>query len=297
MINVATYSNRLINYFSNEVQHPNTIKLFRKCVYMFLIINGLILLPIADQIWSPETYLIHYHPFQNFLLKFLNVMSRPSVNEYYLVFVIGQILFAITGLIGFIPRISAIMVYFFTANLYYSAASIQTGGTNLMMLLLLYMIFVDENPSKTRNPKRETLNITISNFAFLACMVQVCIVYFVSAVYKLQGSHWLDGSAIYYVLNVDTYTTPFLKEHIASRDWITIPLTYFTLGFQLIFPFFVWIKKLKPVTLTLGIILHVCIGWMLGLMDFSVIMIIAYVLFFSHEFSIRLLNKFRYNKL
>ncbi len=285
-----TYNERLISYFSNKVQHPCVLTLFRKCIYLFIIINALILLPIADQIWSPEAYIVHHNPFQPKLLKVLNIMSHPHMNEFYMFFIAAQLVFSIFGLMGKFPRISALIVWFTTVNLYYCAQPLQTGGSNLLILFLFYMMFVDEKA-------QSTLNITITNFAFLACKIQLCVLYFVSAVYKLYGTHWLDGSAIYYVLNIDTYTTPIIKNVINSCSWLSLPLTWFTLGFQLLFPIFVWIKKLKPLTLKLGIILHVCIGLIMGLMDFSVIMIIAYVLFFSDERSKNLLNNFPFNKL
>ncbi|MBI2268840.1 MAG: HTTM domain-containing protein [Bacteroidetes bacterium] len=276
--------------FTEKVNTPHTILLFKKAVYLYIILNGLISLPIASQIWSVDANMIHYYPQDNFAIKLINILSRPGINNYYWYFVIGQLTCATVALFGYLKRLMGILLYFISVNLYYNAGLIQNGGTNLLVITLFYMIFMNEAAGQQQNNKIRTFEITATNFAFLAAKIQVCLLYFVSAVYKLYGSHWMDGSALYYVLNMDEYSTSWIQKNIANTDWLTIPVTYFTLTFQMLFPVTVWIKKFKPLTLWVGVVFHVLIIFMMGITDFGLIMLIMYLLFASDAKSKMALN-------
>jgi hypothetical protein len=287
------YIDSLENIFTERINKPFTIILFKKAVYIYILLNGLITLPIAAQLWSPAANTIHFYPVDDFGIKLLNILSRPDLNNYYWLFVVGQLLCCVVLLLGYKKRVTGILLYFITANLYYNARLVQNGGTNLLLLTLLYMIFINEDAEQHENKNLRITDLTISNFAFLAAQIQVCVLYFVSSVYKLYGSHWIDGSALYYILNIDEYSTSWIQQHIANRDWLTVSVTYFTLGFQLLFPITIWIKKLKPITLWIGIVFHVLIILMLGLTDFGLIMLVMYLLFVSNKKSELVLNKLK----
>lgn len=282
-------------FFTVQVNQPNTILLFKKAIYLHVFINGLILLPIATQIWSPDANLIHYHP-DGFRIAFINCLSNPALNNYYLFFVIGQLVSCVIAVIGFAKRLMSTLIYFLSASLYFNAGVIQNGGTNLLLIILFYLIFANEDAEKHASEKRRLTDRTFTNFAFLAIQIQVCILYFVSAIYKLFGAHWMDGSALYYILNIDEYTAPWVQHYIANTDWLTIPVTYFTLFFQLAFPITVWIKKLKTVTVIIGIAFHVLIIFMMGLTDFGLIMLLIYILFLSDKKSDRILSKLKLSR-
>lgn len=278
---------------TDKVISPNTIILFKKAVYIYIILNGLISLPLAAEIWGPDSYLIHYYPVGNWGIKFLNIISRPDVNTYYLLFVIGQMICSIVALLGYMKRLMSVLLYFLSVNLYYSAGIIQNAGPNVLFVILFYMIFMNEDASDHKNVSIKSSDIGLTNFALITAQIQICVIYFVSAVYKLLGPHWLDGSALYYVLHIEEFTTNWVITYIADRDWLTIPITYLTVIFQLAFPITVWIKKLKPLTLWVGIAFHVLIILVMGLTDFGLIMLIMYLLFVNDAKSKMALNKLK----
>jgi hypothetical protein len=51
------------------------------------------------------------------------------------------------------------------------------------------------------------------------------------------------------------------------------------LGYQLLFPVLVWIKKIKKMFLLLGILMHLYIAFVMGLVEFGSVMIISYIIF------------------
>lgn len=265
------------------MNNRSIILLFKRILYSYIILNGLISLPVASEIWSTHANLIHYYPTDSILIKVLNILSRAGFGNYYWFFVIGQILCCCIALLGYQKRFMGILLYFISANLYLNTGQLQNGGTNLLLIVLFYLIFVNEDADQSKNSRIRIIDISCTNFAFLTIQIQVCILYLVSAVSKLYGSHWLDGSALYYIFNIDVYSTNWVQKHIANADWITIPLTYFTLFFQLAFPITVWIKKLKPLTLLIGFLFHLLIIFIMGITDFGLIMLIMYLPFVKRQ--------------
>jgi hypothetical protein len=128
----------------------------------------------------------------------------------------------------------------------------------------------------------------ISNFAFFAMRLQVVFLYLVASYYKLQGETWIDGTAFYYVLYNDMYSHPWFKNIFIDNTFVIKSVSWFTLLFQMLFPVLVWIKKTKNIMLMAGVFLHVMIAWVMGIVDFGVIMILMYTLFNSESFNSKL---------
>ena len=155
------------------------------------------------------------------------------------------------------------------------------------------LLFIDEEAKNTENIYWKTIKITIANFTFLALKLQVVFLYLVASYYKMQGETWIDGTAFFYVLYNDMYTHPWFTNLFIDNTFVIKSVSWFTLLFQLSFPVLVWIKKTKNVMLVAGIFLHVMIAWVMGIVDFGIIMILMYTLFNSETFNIKLLSYFK----
>ncbi|MFJ9416213.1 HTTM domain-containing protein [Streptomyces sp. NPDC101227] len=116
--------------------------------------------------------------------------------------------------------------------------------------------------------------------ALLVIAVQVCLIYSASGWYKIQGSLWQDGTALYYPLHVGVYTPwPALSHAIASSSLIILLLTYGTVMVEVAFPFTLFNRRLRTVMVAIMMSLHAGIGILLGLPFFSMAMIAADALF------------------
>ena len=295
---IKEQSNALAKKLTDSVSNPHVIALFRKCLYLFLLINTLILLPVADEIWGPNNSMISYYNSDAFLLKFLNILSYHHFEDYYLFFVWGQIIFLIIGLTGKYQRLTSIFIYLFSANLYMKATNIQNAGNNVTLLMLIYLIFMNEHSDKNKTSPNlwNIIDTTCTNLAFSAAKIQLVVLYAVAGIYKLKGEHWLDGTALYYVLHIDEFSHPFIQKHFTDSAFITYTGTYFTLFFQLSFPLLVWFQYTRKIMLFLGTILHLLIAFGLGITDFGLVMLIMYMLFYSNERSKQLLEKISFPK-
>ncbi|MFJ6853862.1 HTTM domain-containing protein [Streptomyces sp. NPDC091271] len=123
------------------------------------------------------------------------------------------------------------------------------------------------------------------NAALLVIMAEVCLIYATAGWYKIQGSRWQDGTAVYYPLKLD-YFTPWagLSGLIASSALLIMVLTYVTVIVQVAFPFTLFNRRVKNVLLVLMIGEHAGIAVMLGLPFFSMAMIAADAVFLPTVF-------------
>ncbi|MFD9499517.1 HTTM domain-containing protein [Streptomyces sp. NPDC060035] len=140
-------------------------------------------------------------------------------------------------------------------------------------------------------PDRElrTLLDVLANLAHSAALVvimaEVCLIYATAGWYKIQGSRWQDGTALYYPLRLDYFTPwPGLSGLLASSALAVMVLTYATVVVQVAFPFTLFNRRVKNVLLVVMIGEHAGIAVLLGLPFFSMAMIAADAVFLPTVF-------------
>lgn len=114
----------------------------------------------------------------------------------------------------------------------------------------------------------------LHNAALVALAIQLFILYTASALFKVQGSYWQDGTALYWPLQLPEYSVfPPLNEVLTHNAVLVTLGTYFAVYIQLFFA----VGLLHPVTrrvALLGVVaMHVGIAVLMGLPWFSLAMI------------------------
>ncbi|MEU6974730.1 HTTM domain-containing protein [Streptomyces sp. NPDC046371] len=123
------------------------------------------------------------------------------------------------------------------------------------------------------------------NAALLVIMVEVCLIYATAGWYKIQGSRWQDGTALYYPLKLDYFSPwPALSELLGTSGVMVLLLTYGTVIVQVAFPFTLFNRKVKNVLLGVMMLEHAGIAVLLGLPVFSLAMISADAVFLPTGF-------------
>lgn len=126
------------------------------------------------------------------------------------------------------------------------------------------------------------------NATLVVIMVEVCLIYATAGWYKIQGSRWQDGTALYYPLNLDYFAPwPGLSDVLASSGVMVMVLTYGTVMVQVAFPFTLFNRRVKNVLLVAMILEHAGIAVLLGLPFFSLAMIAADAVFLPTGFLVR----------
>ncbi|MDX2174233.1 MAG: HTTM domain-containing protein [Bacteroidota bacterium] len=150
-----------------------------------------------------------------------------------------------------------------------------TGGDYLLNQFLFFNCFLAFEKNKNY------FKIPLHNFASIAIVIQICLVYFLSALAKLNSAEWLDGLAISETLQVKHYSLNILL--LTKQNTLNSIINYMVLFYQLLFPIIIWFKKVKKPFLIIGIVMHLFIAFGMGLMSFGFIMILAYIYFYDFK--------------
>ncbi|MEU3311343.1 HTTM domain-containing protein [Streptomyces sp. NPDC006662] len=135
-------------------------------------------------------------------------------------------------------------------------------------------------PGGERRAALDVLANLLHNTGMLVIMAEVCLIYATAGWYKIQGSRWQDGTALYYPLRLDYFTPwPELSGALAGSGVAVMLLTYGTVVVQVAFPFTVLNRRVKNVLLGVMVLEHAGIAVLLGLPFFSLAMIAADAVF------------------
>ncbi|WP_243870132.1 HTTM domain-containing protein [Streptomyces liangshanensis] len=125
----------------------------------------------------------------------------------------------------------------------------------------------------------------LHNAGLAVIMAEVCLVYATAGWYKIQGTRWQDGTALYFPLKLDYFTPwPALSGILAASGVVVMLVTYGTVVVQVAFPFTLFNRRVKNVLLVAMIMEHLGIAVLLGLPFFSLAMIAADAVFLPTPF-------------
>ncbi|MFD3582084.1 HTTM domain-containing protein [Streptomyces sp. NPDC058683] len=116
----------------------------------------------------------------------------------------------------------------------------------------------------------------LHNGALFVIMAEACLIYATAGWYKIQGSRWQDGTAVYYPLHLDYFSPwPALADLLSANGTLVMLVTYGTVIVQVAFPFTLFNRRVKNVLLAAMMTEHAVIAVVLGLPFFSLAMIAA----------------------
>ncbi|MFJ9865346.1 HTTM domain-containing protein [Streptomyces sp. NPDC101165] len=125
----------------------------------------------------------------------------------------------------------------------------------------------------------------LHNGALVVIMAEACLIYATAGWYKIQGSRWQDGTAVYYPLHLDYFSPwPGLADLMSSSGTMMMIVAYGTVMVQVAFPFTLFNRRVKNVLLVLMMTEHAVIAVVLGLPFFSLAMITADAVFLPTSF-------------
>lgn len=142
---------------------------------------------------------------------------------------------------------------------------------------------------RARTPEPRILLDVVANVlhngALFLIMAEACLIYATAGWYKIQGSRWQDGTAVYYPLHLDYFSPwPALADLLSANGTLVMLVTYGTVIVQVAFPFTLFNRRVKNVLLAAMMTEHAVIAVVLGLPFFSLAMIAADSVFLPTAF-------------
>nr|WP_202035643.1 HTTM domain-containing protein [Streptomyces mexicanus] len=131
----------------------------------------------------------------------------------------------------------------------------------------------------------DVVGTIVHNGAMFVIMAEACLIYATAGWYKIQGSRWQDGTAVYYPLHLDYFSPwPALADLLSANGTLMAVITYGTVIAQVAFPFTLFNRRVKNVLLVAMMTEHAVIAVVLGLPFFSLAMIAADSVFLPTSF-------------
>ena len=194
----------------------------------------------------------------------LHLLSGDSAIQAALFLVAGAALVAL--LLGYRTRLAAFWAFVFLASIHVRTPPLLQAGDTLLRVLFFWSLFLPLGArcslDAVLNPRPSPPNRHLS-VGSAALLIQVAMMYVCSALFK-TGDEWrVDGTAIYYALQLDYMVTPVGAWLRQWSDLLPV-LTRFVYHFELVAPFFlfcpVFSTALRGLLLPAFALMHLAFG-------------------------------------
>lgn len=268
-----------------EPRSPYPLAVFRIAFGTVMILNLVgQYLPFYQSFYSenafvrPETiYALKWKDLPVFDLMLFLPGDGPSSE----IFLYLTIFFAFLTTLGLFTRVSSLLFFFCLLSLNNHCPIILHAGDNYARLVSLFMIFAPSAEVLSLDKllsKEKKGPVLISPVAMRMIQIQFCFIYLVNWYYKMKGSIWTEGSAVYYATRLTQYYRfdypLFLDNALASKI-----LTWSTLSIELALVFLLWPKKTRYYFIVLGMLFHLGLDITFNLGLFEWFFIVTFLLF------------------
>jgi hypothetical protein len=271
---------RIITWFIADRHASHGFAVMRIASGSFLLGWLLLNLPIASRIWGPgSTYWQPYREILGYDFPF-NLLQGAGPGVFWLWYLV-TIGLVVAFLLGWRTRIVTPLLFIAYTTLNGQNTPISDGGNYFIRIMLIYLILVDvsrrwsldaRRRQKQQSPETQTGTV-LHNLGLCLVVAQICIVYLEAGLYKVQGSLWQDGTAVYYPLQSQAYGIfPPLADLLTHWSYPVAIATYVTVLAQVAFPFLLFNKHTRRIGLIVLLGMHLSIAVIMGLPFFSGIM-------------------------
>jgi hypothetical protein len=288
---LMTAFNRVHNFLFPEKAHPQ-LGIFRiiLCSTLFYIScwRQLNISQLGETALIPREMALYVFP----------DFYRPSIQWFFwpdqYVFYVHLSLILLLGLaaLGLSNRFFLLLTWIIHQGVLNRNYAINFGADSIGGLFLFYLAMTHCCEFYTlKKVKKENPSSDLASIFFRLTQFQICIIYAYSGFEKLKGQTWWDGTALWTVFANPQFTEYNLK-FLSHFPWVIALATFMTVFFEVYFSAFILNSKLRKWGLLAGLFFHTGIGFLLGLMPFSFVMISTYVLFLEPDFIDRMFKKF-----
>jgi len=209
-----------------------------------------------------------------------------KVAAYLAVLILAVALF----LIGFYARVQAVVIFVMLASLHHRNHLMLEGEDVLMRLLSFFCIFLplDHWCSVRSWWRRRKGGPAFAQEApvwpWRLIQFQMTLLYVSTAVVKLHGPEWIDGTAMYYVSRLDdVFIGNFLPDWLLNSLPCLRLLTWGVLVFETVLPLALWIRQTRRWFLYAALLFHLAIDLNMNLFLFHWTMMVGLLAFLQRD--------------
>lgn len=201
--------------------------------------------------------------------------------------VIGWALLLIASvclMLGLFTRVAAVVVFVLLLSFERRNAWVFHAGDTLLRIIAFYLCFAPAGAALSLDRLR-TARERFWEFPLRAPIVirllqiQVSIIYISTVWAKVRGKTWNDGTAVVYSLNLDDLARFPVPAFVLDSELLANLVTWGVLAGELAIGILVWVPRLRPWVLGIGVALHLGIDIGLRVAFFSWTVFVLYVAF------------------
>lgn len=128
----------------------------------------------------------------------------------------------------------------------------------------------------------------VSIWSLRFVQLHISLGYVLTVALKLMGDHWIDGTAIWYALQLEDLMRVEAPDLLISFP-IGAVLTWMTLAVELFVALGVWFRKTRAIAVAAGVALHLSIFLAMDIGLFSIVMIVSYLAWLPPVSDVRVL--------
>jgi hypothetical protein len=274
------------NSFFFAEESPIPLALFRILYGIMVIATSLLLRPswmawYGPHAWIslPTMHVIEPGP----RLSLFAVIPQNNFWVHALFWVLLASALCLT--VGFFTRMSTLIVFLCLTSIDQRNLFILNGGDTFLRLAGFFLIFAPAGAALSIDRLiriwrgREDAEIQPRRpWAQRMIQFELAILYFSSFCWKVSGTPWVQGTALYYVYHVDEL------QRFPLPSWLLRPTmlkleSWFALALEFSLGLLIWVRELRYYLLTLGLMFHLTLEYSLNVPMFQWDVLSAYVLF------------------
>jgi len=243
-------------------------------------------------IFADDFFVDHMLPSIQFLYDCLPSFVHISADQFVLVLFIIQFICFAAITVGLYSNLFSIAGWLLHLAFLNTGIIYGYGVESIIHIVLFYFIFMplDAKFSLLNVIKRPTIlhiNKQVHARLFIRVLqLHLCIIYLDAGVAKILGSHWWNGEAVWRSFTqfpFNNFTPTILYKFPALlkfAGWVVVAA-------EILYCVFIWNKLSRTYMLSVILFMHTCIGLIMGLHFFAIIMIIVNIAAFGFNLQIR----------
>lgn len=194
--------------------------------------------------------------------------------------------FAVTTALGFYTRLSTFLLAVGLVSIHHRDTVILHGGDTILRIMVLYLAVSPcgracslDRLFRLRRGEEEG-SVEVPLYGQRLVQFNIALVYFTTVWEKTFGTHWRDGTAVWYTSRLREFYR-FPVPRITSEFPFVYLATYGTIAIEFSLATLVFFRPLRKYVLLGGVLLHGFIEYSMNIPLFSFLMISAYVCHFD----------------
>lgn len=186
---------------------------------------------------------------------------------------------------GFLTRFNILCVFIWLVSFQHRNGLINDGEDTVFRMIGFFLLLMPSADVWSADAKLFPRPAAVrSGWGLRLLQIEVCLIVFSAGLEKLNGDPWWDGTALYYVMQLDDYFGHLpVPQFVRETLWLQKLMTWAALATEVVAPILIWFKETRRPALIALVGLHLSLLYMMNLFMFQYLMITAWLSFLDWE--------------